>query len=96
METSSSVFTMKNHINSIIPAEPEPEPVEDLRSLFLRRDGDNGEGLQRESGPHVDSVGVNSSALSDDTLRDLLMCIDPAIFCSGISANPLIFSISAV
>jgi hypothetical protein len=26
----------------------------------------------------------------------LLMCIDPAIFCSGISANPLIFSISAV
>jgi hypothetical protein len=87
---------MKHIFNSFIPVEPEPEPVEDLRNRFLRKDGDNGAGLQRESGPHVDSLVVNSSALSDDTLRDLLMCIDPAILCSGISANPLIFSISAV
>jgi hypothetical protein len=78
------------------PVDPDPEPVEDLRNRFLRIDGDKGAGLQRESGPHGDSLGVNSSALSDDTLRDLLMCIDPAIFCSGISASPLIFSISAV
>jgi hypothetical protein len=87
---------MKHILQRFIPAEPEPEPVEDLRSRFLRIDGDSGAGLQRESGPHVDSLGVNSSPLSDDTLRDLLTCSDPAIFCSGISANPLIFSISAV
>jgi len=79
-----------------VPVEPEPEPVEDLRSRFRRIDGDNGAGLERESGPHVDSVDVNSSALSEDMLRDLHICTDPAIFCSGISAKPLIFSISAV
>ena len=55
------------------PVEPEPEPVEDLRNLFLRMDGDSGAGLQRESGPHPDSLGVSSSPLSDETLRDLLM-----------------------
>jgi len=95
-QSLNNCFKKDQILKRSVPVEPEPEPVEDLRNRFRRIDGDNGAGLEWESGPHVDSVDVNSSALSEDMLRDLLICTDPAIFCSGISAKPLIFSISAV
>lgn len=72
-------------ISSCLSPDPDVEQMEDFLNLFLRKDGDNGDGLGEQDSPR--SPPPPGSLLTLGHLVNDAVCI---------SASPFIFKLSAV